>query len=177
MLPYFRLVCGSVDVMAESKFTRCLLEFPKFTINDVRRIVRASSTTTQSQLEKGFKFYVSSYLCNFEVSGKSKANEITVRAHCYRSMKKTDTPHQLRTAHYSESGMSVVPPVLSCTQTEQKWHKPPTMGVKPGPVDAMVVLKPKPGATTASGVSHTLLKRHQDPKVLHLSGIHLGEKE
>ncbi|XP_076874107.1 uncharacterized protein LOC143523502 [Brachyhypopomus gauderio] len=96
MVPYFRLVCGSVDVMAESKFTRCLLEFPKFTVNDVRRIVRASSTTTQSQLEKGFKFYVSSYLCNFEVSGKSKANEITVRAHCYRSMKKTDTPHQLR---------------------------------------------------------------------------------
>ncbi|XP_076851261.1 uncharacterized protein LOC143501975 [Brachyhypopomus gauderio] len=62
-----------------------------------------------------------------------------------------------QTAHYSESGMSVVPPVLSCTQTEQKWHKPPTMGVKPGPVDAMVVLKPKPGATTASGVS-TLFK-------------------
>ncbi|XP_076851258.1 uncharacterized protein LOC143501972 [Brachyhypopomus gauderio] len=30
-------------------------------------------------------------------------------------------------------------------------------GVKPGPVDAMVVLKPKPGATTASGVS-TLFK-------------------
>jgi len=32
-----------------------------------------------------------------------------------------------QTAHYYESGMSVVPPVLSCTQTEQKWHKPRTM--------------------------------------------------
>ncbi|MED6253479.1 hypothetical protein ATANTOWER_030797 [Ataeniobius toweri] len=53
--------------MAEStKFTRCLLELPKFTVNDVRRIVRASSITPQSKLEKGFKFYVSSYLCNFE---------------------------------------------------------------------------------------------------------------
>ncbi|KAK6328227.1 hypothetical protein J4Q44_G00002050 [Coregonus suidteri] len=32
-----------------------------------------------------------------------------------------------QTAHYSECGMSVVPPVLSCTETEQKWHKPRTM--------------------------------------------------
>ncbi|MED6259287.1 hypothetical protein ATANTOWER_020266 [Ataeniobius toweri] len=76
--------------MAEStKFTRCLLELPKFTVNDVRRIVTASSTTPQSKLEKGFKFYVSSYLCNFEVSGKNTAKEITVRAHCFRSMRKT----------------------------------------------------------------------------------------
>ncbi|KAL1276418.1 hypothetical protein QQF64_036041 [Cirrhinus molitorella] len=54
-------------IMAESlKFTRCLLELPKFTINDVRRIVRMCTTTPQSKLEKGFKFYVSSYLCNYE---------------------------------------------------------------------------------------------------------------
>ena len=32
-----------------------------------------------------------------------------------------------QTAHYSQCGMSVVPPVLSCTETEQKWHKPRTM--------------------------------------------------
>ncbi|XP_076841900.1 uncharacterized protein LOC143486017 isoform X2 [Brachyhypopomus gauderio] len=115
-----------------------------------------------------------------EVSGKSKANEITVRAHCYRSMKKTDTPHQLRTAHYSESGMSVVPPVLSCTQTEQKWHKPPTMGVKPGHVDAMVVLKPKPGATTASGVRSTLFKGYSGelphPATLNPGPVYAGMK-
>ncbi|XP_034037280.1 uncharacterized protein LOC117520085 isoform X2 [Thalassophryne amazonica] len=65
-----------------------------------------------------------------------------------------------QTAHYSECGMSVVPPVLSCTETEQKWHKPRTMGVKPGPVDAMVVLKPKPGATTTSGIRSTLYKAY-----------------
>ncbi|MED6275885.1 hypothetical protein CHARACLAT_031222, partial [Characodon lateralis] len=63
----FRSVCQSAGVMAEStKFTRCLLELPKFTVNDVRCILRASSTTPRSKLEKGFKFYVSSYLCNFE---------------------------------------------------------------------------------------------------------------
>lgn len=53
--------------MAESmKFTCCLLELPKLTISDVRRIVQASSMTPQSKLDKGFKFYASSYLCNFE---------------------------------------------------------------------------------------------------------------
>lgn len=31
------------------------------------------------------------------------------------------------TAHHSECGMSVVPPVLSCTETEQRWNKPQTI--------------------------------------------------
>ncbi|KAL1268628.1 hypothetical protein QQF64_033991 [Cirrhinus molitorella] len=64
-------------------------------------------------------------------------------------------------AHFSESGMSVVPLVLSCTETEQKWHKPRTMDVKPGPVDAMVVVKPKPGATARSGIRSTLYKAYR----------------
>ncbi|KAF7228129.1 transcript variant X1 [Nothobranchius furzeri] len=66
-----------------------------------------------------------------------------------------------QTAHYSECGMSAVPPVLSCTETEQKWHKPRTMGVKPGPVDPMVVVKPKPGATSSSGVRSALYKGYR----------------
>lgn len=63
-------------------------------------------------------------------------------------------------AHYSEKRMSVVPPVLSCTDTEQKWHKPRTMGVKPGPVDAMVVIKAKQGHNSASGIRSTLYKAY-----------------
>ncbi|XDV26738.1 hypothetical protein PO909_030373 [Leuciscus waleckii] len=130
--------------MAETKFTRCLLELPKVSVNDIRRIVRASSTTPRSKLDKGFKFYVSSFLCNFEVSGKNRAtNEISVRAHCYRSMKKLKPPHQLKVG----------------------------LGVKPGPVDAMVVVKPKPGATSASGIRSTLYKGYSgelpDPSTLN----------
>ncbi|KAK5859094.1 hypothetical protein PBY51_003185 [Eleginops maclovinus] len=55
--------------------------------------------------------------------------------------------------------LPVVPPVLSCTEGEQQWHKPRTLGVKPGPVDKMAVLsaKPKCGATT-EGVRSTLYK-------------------
>ncbi|RXN17377.1 hypothetical protein ROHU_001181 [Labeo rohita] len=65
-----------------------------------------------------------------------------------------------QTAHYSESGMSVVPPVLSCTETEQKWHKPRSMGVKPGPVDTMVVVKARPGTSSTSGIRSTLYKAY-----------------
>lgn len=54
------------NIMAEPTYTHCLLELPKITVNDFRGIVRASSTTPQRKLEKGFKFYVSLYLCNFE---------------------------------------------------------------------------------------------------------------
>ena len=33
----------------------------------------------------------------------------------------------LQSAHYSETGAKVVPPVHSCTEMEQQWHKPRTM--------------------------------------------------
>ncbi|KAJ8368736.1 hypothetical protein SKAU_G00087640 [Synaphobranchus kaupii] len=85
-----------------------------------------------------------------------------------------------QTAHYSECGMSAVPPVLSCTETEQKWHKPRTMGVKPGPVDAMVVVKPKPGATTSSGIRSALYKGYSgelpDPSSLDTKAAYAGFK-
>lgn len=58
----------TVDVeMAESsEFTRCLLELPKISVNDLRRIVRVVTSTPQSLMEKGFKFYVCSYITGFE---------------------------------------------------------------------------------------------------------------
>ncbi|XP_076848576.1 uncharacterized protein LOC143495168 [Brachyhypopomus gauderio] len=48
-----------------------------------------------------------------------------------------------QTAHYSTLNLAAVPPVLSCTETEQRWHKPRTMGVKPGRVSDMVFLSSK----------------------------------
>ncbi|KAJ8369682.1 hypothetical protein SKAU_G00097100 [Synaphobranchus kaupii] len=47
-----------------------------------------------------------------------------------------------QTAHYSQLNIPAVPPVHSCTDTEQLWHKPRTLGVKPGPVGEMEVRKP-----------------------------------
>ncbi|XP_048103675.1 interferon-induced protein 44-like isoform X1 [Alosa alosa] len=40
-----------------------------------------------------------------------------------------------QTAQYSQLEIPVVPPVHSCTESEQQWHKPRTMGVKPGPIN------------------------------------------
>ncbi|XP_026101388.1 uncharacterized protein LOC113072616 [Carassius auratus] len=58
-----------------------------------------------------------------------------------------------QTAHYSQLNLTAVPPVLSCTETEQRWHKPRTMGVKPGRVGDMVVDSTKPKQrTVADGV-------------------------
>ncbi|XP_063741859.1 uncharacterized protein LOC134865936 [Eleginops maclovinus] len=48
--------------------------------------------------------------------------------------------------------MPVVPPVHSCTESEQQWHKPRTMGVKPGPINSMVFTKPVPNRMTQTGV-------------------------
>nr|XP_023665102.1 uncharacterized protein LOC111842592 isoform X2 [Paramormyrops kingsleyae] len=50
----------------------------------------------------------------------------------------------MKTAHYSQLRLTSVPPVFSCTETEQKWHKPRTMGIKPGPVNKMVILSARP---------------------------------
>ncbi|XP_046873725.1 uncharacterized protein LOC124466095 [Hypomesus transpacificus] len=62
-------------------------------------------------------------------------------------------------AHYSQLKVPVVPPVLSCTEGEQQWHKPRTLGVKPGPVDKMAVLSTKQKCrATKDGVRSTLYK-------------------
>lgn len=49
-----------------------------------------------------------------------------------------------QTAHYCQLSITSVPPTHSCTETEQKWHKPRSMGVKPGLVNDMVILSARP---------------------------------
>ncbi|XP_063735222.1 uncharacterized protein LOC134861726 [Eleginops maclovinus] len=78
-----------------------------------------------------------------------------------------------QTAHYSTLNLKAVPPVLSCTETEQQWHKPRTMGVKPGRVGDMVIISTRPKSrqyTVADGVRSKRYKAVQgdlpDPDVL-----------
>ncbi|KAK1904167.1 Vacuolar protein-sorting protein BRO1 [Dissostichus eleginoides] len=40
----------------------------------------------------------------------------------------------------------------ACTESEQQWHKPRTMGVKPGPINSMVFTKPVPNRMVQTGV-------------------------
>ncbi|XP_031165276.1 uncharacterized protein LOC116057001 [Sander lucioperca] len=84
-----------------------------------------------------------------------------------------------QTAIYSQLRLLAVPPVLSCTETEQRWHKPRTMGVKPGRVSDMVVMSAKPKQrTVASGVRSTLYKAMRgdmpDPDVLKVTEAYEG---
>ncbi|XP_015828775.3 uncharacterized protein [Nothobranchius furzeri] len=49
--------------------------------------------------------------------------------------------------------------MLSCTKGEQQWHKPRVTGIKPGPVEKMVVLSAKPKTRkTTEGVRSKLYK-------------------
>ncbi|CAI5694544.1 unnamed protein product [Oreochromis niloticus] len=64
-----------------------------------------------------------------------------------------------QSAHYSQLKVQVVPPILSCTEGEQQWHKPRVMGIKPGPVEKMAVLSAKPKTRkTTEGVRSKLYK-------------------
>lgn len=47
-------------------YSRCLQDLPKVNISDVHRIVHAGSSAPRSTREKGFKFYISSYIDNYE---------------------------------------------------------------------------------------------------------------
>ncbi|CAL8313815.1 unnamed protein product [Arctogadus glacialis] len=86
--------------------------------------------------------YIASDIDNYEVSLRDKVTgEISVRAVCHRSMRKSEKPHDLR---------------VGCTDTEQIWHKPRTLGVRPGPVGEMEFRKPK--NSTADCVRSSLYK-------------------
>nr|XP_023661379.1 uncharacterized protein LOC111840612 [Paramormyrops kingsleyae] len=63
-----------------------------------------------------------------------------------------------QTAHFSQLNVPVVPPVHSCTEEEQQWHKPRTAGVKPGPIGKMVVTKPVQGRMGEGGLRSTLTR-------------------
>ena len=47
-------------------FTRSLQDLPKLTVDDVHRIVDKNTSAPTSKREKGFKFYISSYISDFE---------------------------------------------------------------------------------------------------------------
>nr|XP_055076863.1 uncharacterized protein LOC129456058 [Misgurnus anguillicaudatus] len=83
-----------------------------------------------------------------------------------------------QTAHFSQLGVPVVPPVHSCTESEQQWHKPRTAGVKPGPVGKMVVVKPVQGRMGRGGLRSTLYRGMTGPlpdlSVLRVAEVYSG---
>ncbi|KAL2095395.1 hypothetical protein ACEWY4_010114 [Coilia grayii] len=79
-----------------------------------------------------------------------------------------------QSAHYSQLGVQVVPPVLSCTESQQQWHKPRTLA---SPIEKMAVMSAKPKQRTmAEGVRSTLYKAISgellDLSVLRVSDVY-----
>lgn len=76
------LVSGSLmDDVEDVYFSRCLGHLPNITVDDVHRLVSDFSPAPQSKREKGFKYYISQYLHNFE--GKSQQHPCYVLKLCY----------------------------------------------------------------------------------------------
>ncbi|XP_076857207.1 uncharacterized protein LOC143510856 [Brachyhypopomus gauderio] len=96
-------------------YKRCLQDLPKITINDVQRIIQASTAAPRSKREKGFKMYVSSYIDNYEVSNKDPGTgRVSVRATCHRSMRKHEKPHNLRIVFEDSSLVQLIEAECSC---------------------------------------------------------------
>ncbi|KAJ8016002.1 hypothetical protein DPEC_G00002600 [Dallia pectoralis] len=154
-------------------YSRCLQDLPKITISDVHRLVQAASSAPRSKREKGFKMYISSYIDNYEVDiSVAEYSCVAGTALCNHNVALL-----FQTAHYSMLNLVAVPPVLSCTETEQRWHKPRTMGVKPGRVSDMVFIFTKPKQfTIADGVRSTRYKAVRgelpDPDVLNVDEVY-----
>ncbi|XP_051963284.1 uncharacterized protein LOC127629976 isoform X3 [Xyrauchen texanus] len=81
--------------MSKMLYTRCLQDLHRVNINYVHRLVQSNSKTSSSKHENGFKLYISSYIHDYEVSDKNEAGEVSVRASCFRSMRKKERPHNL----------------------------------------------------------------------------------
>ncbi|XP_037390004.1 uncharacterized protein LOC119262379 [Pygocentrus nattereri] len=140
-------------------FSRCLQELPKMTfIGYVRRPVkpplaswrralncmpRHTYTTTKIGLSDSSPVVLTHTCCSC-VAGTALCNHIVALL--------------FQTAHFSQLSVPVVPPVHSCTETEQRWHKPRTIGVKPGPINNMVITKPVPNRTSQGGVRSGLYR-------------------
>lgn len=81
-----------------------------------------------------------------------------------------------QTTHFSQLRVPVVPPVHSCTESEQQWHKPQTAGVKPGPVGKMLVAKPVQSRLGRGGLRSTLYRGMTgyppDPAVLRVAEVY-----
>ncbi|KAL3999970.1 tubulin-specific chaperone D [Sarotherodon galilaeus] len=140
-------------------FSRCLGHLPNISVNDVHRLVDIFSPVPQSKREKGFKFYISQYLYNFEDSQPVQLLNFSCTCKAGKALCNHCVALLFQSAHYLQLKVQVVPLMLSCTEGEQQWHKPRVMGIKPGPVEKMAVLSVKPKTRkTTEGVQSKLYK-------------------
>ncbi|KAL6460785.1 hypothetical protein MHYP_G00307510 [Metynnis hypsauchen] len=105
----------------------------------------------------------------------------TLRAHLDADLKRLLVVYENFSTVASEPATSLFTPQTHSTAvSSRRLLSAALQGVKPGSVDAMVVLKPKPGATTASGVRSTLFKGYSGelphPATLNPGPVYAGMK-
>ncbi|KAF1384199.1 hypothetical protein PFLUV_G00139860 [Perca fluviatilis] len=152
-LPISRWACSAVDHPRQPDATSCgafVCKFAQLLLRgEVLNVATDQAAITHLRRE------IACTLVTESVSNKgSGTGRVSVRAMCHRSLKKKivlkdSSPVQLyetvcscaadkalsnhtvallfQTATYSHLHLLAVPPVLSCTETAQRWHKPRTM--------------------------------------------------
>ena len=105
---------NEISTKSTSVWSRSLRVVPKFTVDEAEKLIKLKSKT--STVSKGYKFFTEGYInniewyinniewyinnieCRAETVGTDAENKCDVRARCWRSMRKNEGPHKLKSS-------------------------------------------------------------------------------
>ena len=105
----------------EKEMDKILDDLPPFTYNTIVKYVRNSGKNIQNSphymvmkpFERGVNFFIEGYLHNVLVKLHEGSKTFYIRALCYRSLRKNESPHKIRIAISTEQPYDVL--ASSCT--------------------------------------------------------------
>ncbi|XP_070549356.1 uncharacterized protein [Ptychodera flava] len=74
-------------------WTRCLFRLPELSYGEVETFVKREAKTPRRTLQRAHKFFFEEYIHKYEVQVFD--NGVKIRAKCYRSLKKNESPHSI----------------------------------------------------------------------------------
>lgn len=105
----------------ENDMDKMLNDLPPFTFNSIVKYIRNSGKNIQHSpdymvmkpFERGVNFFIEGYLHNVLVKHHRESKTFYFRARCYRSLRKSESPHKIKLAIATEQPFDVL--ASSCT--------------------------------------------------------------
>lgn len=105
----------------ENDMDKMLNDLPPFTFNSIVKYIRNSGKNIQHSpdymvmkpFERGVNFFIEGYLHNVLVKHHRESKTFYFRARCYRSLRKSESPHKIKLAISTEQPFDVL--ASSCT--------------------------------------------------------------
>ena len=105
----------------ENDMDKMLNDLPPFTFNSIVKYIRNSGKNIQHSpdymvmkpFERGVNFFIEGYLHNVLVKHHRESKTFYFRARCYRSLRKSESPHKIKLAICTEQPFDVL--ASSCT--------------------------------------------------------------